>query len=253
MNCVRNRPSWRRPHGYDSWVSWCHALDPNPIQVVTLSWLWRHTITLDWNWMTWSWSWPSYHTHYQWRPCGYDSWPWPGQRPNYIVKQSIYILLISWRTTPVYCKVQELSIDMLRKCVFSRCFTAHCYNGVLWDRHLYGGSRPPPNTWFSGPIRVLLPNGISISSAVFGGLTNVTSAAVWDEDSARPKMIRAVSLRLIYIELTWCSSPLLCVLRWKFCSACHRWLLITWYFVRWGRLKAWFSTNFSLYFRNGAR
>ena len=30
-----------------------------------------------------------------------------------------------------------------------------------------GGSRPPSNTWFPGPTRVLNPNGISIGSAVF--------------------------------------------------------------------------------------
>jgi len=35
--------------------------------------------------------------------------------------------------------------------------------------------RPPSNTWFPGPIRVLNPNGIiSISSAVFAGLTSAT-------------------------------------------------------------------------------
>jgi len=30
------------------------------------------------------------------------------------------------------------------------------------------------NTWFPGPIRVLNPNGISIGSAIFAGLTSVT-------------------------------------------------------------------------------
>jgi len=33
---------------------------------------------------------------------------------------------------------------------------------------------PPSNTCFLGPARVQIPNGISISSAVFGGLTTVT-------------------------------------------------------------------------------
>jgi len=37
-----------------------------------------------------------------------------------------------------------------------------------------GGSGPPCHTWFSGPIRVLNPNGNSIGSAVFAGLTGVT-------------------------------------------------------------------------------
>jgi len=37
-----------------------------------------------------------------------------------------------------------------------------------------GESEPPSNTWFSGPTRVLNPNGISIGSAVLAGLTSVT-------------------------------------------------------------------------------
>jgi len=39
---------------------------------------------------------------------------------------------------------------------------------------LHGGSGPPSNTWFPGPTRVLNPNGISIGSAIFAGLTSVT-------------------------------------------------------------------------------
>jgi len=39
----------------------------------------------------------------------------------------------------------------------------------------YGGIwTPPSNTWFPEPTRVLNPNGISISAAVFAGLTSVT-------------------------------------------------------------------------------
>jgi len=38
----------------------------------------------------------------------------------------------------------------------------------------HGGSEPPSNTWYLGPTQVLNPNGISIGSAVFAGLTNVT-------------------------------------------------------------------------------
>jgi len=36
------------------------------------------------------------------------------------------------------------------------------------------GSGPSYNTWFLGTTRVLNPNGISISSAVFAGLTTVS-------------------------------------------------------------------------------
>jgi len=40
----------------------------------------------------------------------------------------------------------------------------------------------PPNTCFLGPTRVLDPNGISIGSAVFAGLTSVT-----DRQTDRPR------------------------------------------------------------------
>jgi len=37
---------------------------------------------------------------------------------------------------------------------------------------------PPSNTWFPGPTRVHIPNGISIDSAVFAALTVVTYSVV---------------------------------------------------------------------------
>jgi len=37
-----------------------------------------------------------------------------------------------------------------------------------------GDLDPPSNTWFPESTRVLNPNGISIGSAVFAGLTSVT-------------------------------------------------------------------------------
>jgi len=40
------------------------------------------------------------------------------------------------------------------------------------------GSGPPSNTWFSVPTRVLNPNGISIGSAVFAGLTCVADRQI---------------------------------------------------------------------------
>jgi len=45
-----------------------------------------------------------------------------------------------------------------------------------------GGAEPPSNTWFPGPTRVLNPNGISIGSAVFAGLTTVK-----DRQTDRPR------------------------------------------------------------------
>ena len=61
--------------------------------------------------------------------------------------------------------------------------TAECPCTLQWDAPSppplkiapsHGGIQTPSNTWFPGPTRVLKPNGISIGSAVFAGLTNVT-------------------------------------------------------------------------------
>jgi len=43
------------------------------------------------------------------------------------------------------------------------------------------GSKPQSNTWFPGSIQVLIPDGISIGSAVFCRLTSVT-----DRQSDKP-------------------------------------------------------------------
>ena len=67
--------------------------------------------------------------------------------------------------------------------------TAECpilYNGTplcpLKIAPSHGGSEPPSNTWSLGPTQVLSSNGISISSAVFAGLTSVT-----DRPTDRPR------------------------------------------------------------------
>jgi len=59
--------------------------------------------------------------------------------------------------------------------------TAECPYTLQWDAPFplkiapsHGESGPPCNTWFPGPTRVTNPNGISIVSAVFAGLTSVT-------------------------------------------------------------------------------
>ena len=63
--------------------------------------------------------------------------------------------------------------------------TAECTYTLQWDAPSplkiaasHGGSGPPSNTWLLGPTRVLNPNGISIGSAVFAGLTSVTDRAL---------------------------------------------------------------------------
>ena len=64
---------------------------------------------------------------------------------------------------------------------------------LTWE---YG---PPSNTRFPGPTRVLNPNGISIGSAVFAGLTNVT-----DRPTDRPTdhTTRSVRIGRIYVRST---------------------------------------------------
>ena len=48
----------------------------------------------------------------------------------------------------------------------------------------HGGSGTPSNTWFPGSTRVLNAKGISISLAVFAGLTSVT-----DQPTDRPRYL----------------------------------------------------------------
>jgi len=57
---------------------------------------------------------------------------------------------------------------------------------------LHGGSGPPSNTWFLGPTRVNNRNAMSISSAIFAGLTVVTD---WQTDNATP----SVKIGSIYV------------------------------------------------------
>jgi len=59
--------------------------------------------------------------------------------------------------------------------------TAECPYTLQWDALSPAklplpirGSGLPSNTWFLGPSRVLNPNGISISAAIFAGITSVT-------------------------------------------------------------------------------
>jgi len=62
----------------------------------------------------------------------------------------------------------------------------------------HGGSGPPSNTWFPGPTQVLNPNGISIGSGVFAGLTSVTDRRT-DRQTDRPCYTRSVTIDRIYI------------------------------------------------------
>jgi len=63
-----------------------------------------------------------------------------------------------------------------------------------------GGSEPPSNTWSLGPTQVLNPNGISIGSAVFAGLTSVT-------DRQTDHATRSLTIDRIYVctvASLWC-------------------------------------------------
>jgi len=87
---------------------------------------------------------------------------------------------------------------------FSRFCTddADCPYTLQWDAPLplkiapfYGGSGPPSNTWFLRPTRVFNPNGISIASAVFAGLTSVT-------DRPTDHATRSETIGRIYVRST---------------------------------------------------
>jgi len=58
---------------------------------------------------------------------------------------------------------------------------------------------PPSNTWFRGPSRVLNPNGISIDSAAFAGLTSVTNRPT---DRRTDHATRSVTIVRIYVHST---------------------------------------------------
>ena len=58
-----------------------------------------------------------------------------------------------------------------------------------------GGFGPPFNAWFSGPTRVLNPNGILIGSSVFAGITSV-------RDRQTDRATLSVTIDRIYIHST---------------------------------------------------
>ena len=65
------------------------------------------------------------------------------------------------------------------------------------------GSEPLSNTWFLVPTRAHNPNGISIGSAVFAGLTSVTDRQT-DQPTDRPTdhATRSVRIGRIYVRST---------------------------------------------------
>jgi len=62
-----------------------------------------------------------------------------------------------------------------------------------------GGIWTPSNTWFHRPTGVLTPNGISIGSAIFAGLTSVTD---WQTDRPTNHATRSVTTGHIYVYST---------------------------------------------------
>jgi len=69
--------------------------------------------------------------------------------------------------------------------------TAGCPYTLEWDAPFplkiapsHGGLEPPSNAWFPGSTQVLNPNGISIGSAVFAGLTTAT-----DKQTDKPRYL----------------------------------------------------------------
>jgi len=70
--------------------------------------------------------------------------------------------------------------EMTAKCPYTSQWDVPC---PLKTAPSMGGSGPL--TYFSGPTRVLNPNGISITSAVFAGLTSVTDRQTADQQTDR--------------------------------------------------------------------
>jgi len=80
--------------------------------------------------------------------------------------------------------------------------TTECPYTLQWDAPFplkiaasHGGIWTPSNARFSGPTRVLNPNGISIGSAVFARLTGMT-------DRTTDHAIRLVTIGRIYAHST---------------------------------------------------
>ena len=80
---------------------------------------------------------------------------------------------------------------------------------------LYNGPQSPPqncpfpreiwtpsNTWLLESTRVLNPNGISIASAVFAGLTSVTDK----QTDRQPTISRSVTIGRIYTYVVYCDA-----------------------------------------------
>jgi len=72
-------------------------------------------------------------------------------------------------------------------------FTVGRHSPPLKIAASHGVSGPQSNIWFPGPTQVTNPNGISIGSAVFAGLTSVT-------DRPTDHATRSVTIGRIYVR-----------------------------------------------------
>ena len=63
----------------------------------------------------------------------------------------------------------------------------------------HGGSEPPSDTWSLGATEVINPNGISIGSTVFAGLTSVTDRPT---DRQTDHATRSLTIDRIYVRST---------------------------------------------------
>jgi len=92
-----------------------------------------------------------------------------------------------------------------RFCTAHRSFPI-LYNGPplpLQNCPSHGGSGSPSNTWFLGCTRAHNPNGVSIGSSVFAGISTVTdrqtdTPATRSDAAMRPKRYRITRRHLIY-------------------------------------------------------
>jgi len=80
---------------------------------------------------------------------------------------------IAWVKIVIQLRISCIILKQVFKVIWQQAASPpHTDGSVVFAR--WCQCALPPNTWFLGPTRVLDPNGISISSAVFAGLTAVT-------------------------------------------------------------------------------
>jgi len=122
-------------------------------------------------------------------------WPVRAHNPNGI----IIIIIITYLFTNGSAVFAQLTTEYLNQfshfCTDDRTVSLYFTKGCPFPPSKFplhiAGCEPPSDTWFVSPTQVHNPNGISIGSAVFAGLTSVTDQAT-----------RSVTIDSIYVHST---------------------------------------------------